>query len=264
MIRPVRTLLFPILCFLVPMTGLAHGGSRIPWEISAPEVENMMERDQAVLVHVLSKTEYDMQHIPGSINIPITDLGTTNALPRDKNTPLIFYSMGKRCPYASRAATIAAGRGYTNIRVFAGGIPEWRQFNYPLVINPVWQKIKVRKIPPTDVAERLKNQDFYILDVRHLDPGTGTGYLRGSVACPLVYLSERYQEIPRERTIFITDRAMKQSPVAAKFLISKGYRVSGVLKGGLERWMSEKLPLEAEKPVKSLAPLSSRKQDSTR
>ena len=50
----------------------------------------MIEGGRSVLAHVLSKTEYDMQHIPDSISIPVVDLSTGNALPKDKNTPLIF------------------------------------------------------------------------------------------------------------------------------------------------------------------------------
>ena len=65
-------------------------------KISAPEVKNMLEGGQAVLIHVLSKTEYEMQHIPGSINIPIINMKTTHKLPKDKRAPIIFYCMGKR------------------------------------------------------------------------------------------------------------------------------------------------------------------------
>jgi len=82
--------------FLALMTVSAEAESQKIKGISAPEVKNMLESGQAVLVHVLSRTEYEMQHIPASINIPIIDMKTTNALPRDKTTPLIFYCMGKR------------------------------------------------------------------------------------------------------------------------------------------------------------------------
>jgi rhodanese-related sulfurtransferase len=82
--------------FLTPMALSAEAGSQKIKEISAPEVKNMLESGQAVLVHVLSRTEYEIQHIPDSINIPMIDVKTTNALPRDKTAPLIFYCMGKR------------------------------------------------------------------------------------------------------------------------------------------------------------------------
>ena len=84
-----------------------------------------------------------------------------------------------------------------------------------------------------------------------------TSFIKGSVLCPLVYLSDRYQEIPAGQKIAITDWAMKQAPVAAKFLIAKGYTVAGVLKGGIERWESEKFPVETRIPPRKLMPLAS-------
>ena len=247
--------------FLVPVALSAKAEPGKIKKISAPEVKEMLESGQAVLVNVLSGTEYEMQHIPDSINIPIIHIKTTTALPRDKTTPLIFYCMGKRLPYSVRAARIAAEKGYTNVYVFAGGIPEWRKFNYPMVINPTWQKIKVKKIPPKDLAKLINSENFFILDVRPLNFKKNTSFIKGSVLCPLVCLADRYHEIPKGQSIIITDWAMKQSPVAAKFLITKGYTVAGILKGGIERWESDKLPVEARKPMAKLMPLSSRNND---
>jgi rhodanese-related sulfurtransferase len=130
-------------------------------------------------------------------------------------------------------------------------------FNYPMVINPTWQKIKVKKIPPKALFKRMDSEDFFILDVRPLNSVKNAPFIKGSVRCPLVYLAERYHEIPKEQSIVITDWAMKQSPVAAKFLIAKGYHVAGVLKGGVERWESDKLPVDVRKPPKRLVPVSS-------
>ncbi len=136
-------------------------------------------------------------------------------------------------------------------------MPEWRMFNYPMVINPTWQKIKVKKIPPKDLRKRMDSEDFFILDVRPLSSVKKAPFIKGSVRCPLVYLAERYPEIPKGQPIIITDWAMKQSPVAAKFLIAKGYPVAGVLKGGMERWESDKLPVDIRKTSTKLAPVSS-------
>ena len=65
-------------------------------EISAPEVKNMLDKGNAKVIHVLSAIEYEIQHITGSINIPVNDLKTSKLLPSDKNTPLVFYCMGHR------------------------------------------------------------------------------------------------------------------------------------------------------------------------
>lgn len=95
--KPIqRTLFLLVMIFLNVMAVSAKAESEKIKEISAPEVKNMLESGQAVVIHVLSKTEYEMQHIPGSTNIPIIDMETTTALPRDKTKPLVFYCMGKR------------------------------------------------------------------------------------------------------------------------------------------------------------------------
>lgn len=65
-------------------------------DLTAPEVKMMVEEHGALLVHVLSRLEFDMQHIPGSINIPITEMATTEALPDDRAHPVVFYCMGVR------------------------------------------------------------------------------------------------------------------------------------------------------------------------
>lgn len=62
--------------------------------ITAPEVRRALEEKSALVVNVLSAIEHDIQHIPGSINIPITKIKTSKRLSQDKNHPIIFYCMG--------------------------------------------------------------------------------------------------------------------------------------------------------------------------
>ena len=65
-------------------------------DLTAPEVREMVEEDGALPVHVLSRIEFDMQHLPGSINIPVTEVAASDALPADRERPLVFYCMGVR------------------------------------------------------------------------------------------------------------------------------------------------------------------------
>lgn len=124
-----------------------------------------------------------------------------------------------------------------------------------MIVNKEWQKIKIKKIRPKELAHLMKEKDFYILDVRPLDFKLNSSFIKGSILCPLVYLADRYKEIPKDRQIVVTDWAMKQSPIAAKYLYVKGYPIDAVLKGGIERWESEKLPVVRREPTKELLPL---------
>lgn len=89
-----------VCCFIFFLiTGIAvsgAGASETFRDITAPEVRHLLDEGKLFLVHVLTKLEYDAQHIPGSVNIPVIHMETTDKLPEDKDTPLVFYCMGKR------------------------------------------------------------------------------------------------------------------------------------------------------------------------
>ncbi len=212
--------------------------------VTAPEVKFMVEKEDVLLVHSLSQIEYEFQHIPGSINIPVIDMDTTDKLPKDKSKKIIFYCMGLMCPYSEKAAKKAAKMGYTNLFWFKGGIPEWYRFNYPMEVNKDLLKIRIKRLSPKKVNKMLKNgEKISFLDVRPLWWKEIPSFIQGSQFIPLVELHKRYKEIKTNHKIIIVDGFMKQSPTAARFLISKGYPVSGVLKGGMIRWVKEGYPV---------------------
>ena len=61
-------------------------------EISTADLKNRLDaRENMLLVNALSEIEFTLQHIPGSVNIPVGEILTTKKLPQDKQTLLIFY-----------------------------------------------------------------------------------------------------------------------------------------------------------------------------
>ncbi|MEN8189674.1 MAG: rhodanese-like domain-containing protein [Thermodesulfobacteriota bacterium] len=118
-----------------------------------------------------------------------------------------------------------------------------------MVVNQEWRTIRTNKIPPQKLITLLTEKDYYILDVRPRDYIKNASFIENAYFCPLVYLEKWHGEIPRDRQIIITDWAMRQSVIAAKFLTNKGYRIHGILKGGIERWKEEGLPVVEREPV---------------
>jgi rhodanese-related sulfurtransferase len=59
--------------------------------IDRDEVQRLLREDDAQLVEVLPEDEYDYEHLPGAINIPLKTLDreTTSAL--DRSRPVIAY-----------------------------------------------------------------------------------------------------------------------------------------------------------------------------
>lgn len=126
---------------------------------------------------------------------------------------------------------------------FTGGIPEWRSFDYPMYVNQEYTRIRVDKLSPDEITALIREHPF-ILDVRPKDFGLNQSYIEGAKHIPLVDLMIRINEIPRNRQVIVVDWAMKQSPIAAIYLTKNNYQVLGVLKGGMERWLIEQLPVE--------------------
>jgi len=104
--------------------------------------------------------------------------------------------------------------------------------------------MRIKKLKPKKIAKMMKKKEIFILDVRPKDFKRDSSFIVGSVHCPLLDLTERYHEFPKDREIVITDWAMRQSTLAAKYLIKEGYKVIGVLKGGIERWKHDHFPVE--------------------
>ena len=86
---------------------------------------------------------------------------------------------------------------------------------------------------------------MFLLDVRPQDYSKGPKFIKGSYHCPLLILTDRIHDLPKDKKIIICDWKMQQSPLAAKYLIAHGYNVIGVLRGGTMRWLSEKRPFES-------------------
>ena len=210
--------------------------------LSAPEVKQMMERGEVTVVNSLSRVEFTIQRIPGSINIPVTEMEGSPLLPEDRAAAIVFYCMGQRCTYSGRATAKAVAMGYTHAYWFKGGLPEWRRFGYPIAGESGLRDIKVKKLSPRRLQEASRRDAPTLLDVRPLWWNQSDAVLPGSLFIPLIELHQRYGEIPKGRPVIIVDGAMMQSPSAARFLTAKGFTVLGVLKGGILRWEHEGYP----------------------
>lgn len=63
----------------------------MPQELFSPEELSRLLQGGAQLLDVLAREEYDQDHIPGAINVPLKELTAATAAKLDKNRPVVVY-----------------------------------------------------------------------------------------------------------------------------------------------------------------------------
>ncbi|MCG3205869.1 MAG: hypothetical protein KCHDKBKB_02592 [Elusimicrobia bacterium] len=106
-----------------------------PGFISLADVIEIEKNNTALLLDARSKEEFAAGRIPGSKNLPFYEMDTKQAEALagvDMNDPLIIYCEGVGCELSFFLGRELAAQGYTNIRIFYGGYPEWQQAGLPI------------------------------------------------------------------------------------------------------------------------------------
>ena len=63
----------------------------MPTAIDRDEVQRLLREEHGQLVEVLPADEYDDEHLPGAINIPLKTLDRATTLGLDRERPVIVY-----------------------------------------------------------------------------------------------------------------------------------------------------------------------------
>jgi rhodanese-related sulfurtransferase len=106
--------------------GDAYGGGG-----NAIEFDELHDRvdegdTSCVLLNVLPRAAFEAGRIPGSVNLPLQELGDRAGqfLPApDQET--VVYCASASCMLARQASVILRHAGYTNVREYHGGMEEW-------------------------------------------------------------------------------------------------------------------------------------------
>jgi rhodanese-related sulfurtransferase len=155
--------------------------------------------------------KYDVGHIPTAINIPdsqFDQLAPKLLLP-DKAQLVIFYCDGPECILSHQSAFKAEKLGYTNVRVYAGGFPEWVKAGNVAAVRqpPVSAAAIVAGKEPGTIAvesfERIYREapgTVHLIDVR--EPHEfAAGTFKGAVNMPVATLDKNLDKLPSGKPI---------------------------------------------------------------
>lgn len=122
-----------------------------------PHAELPKDEKAALLVDSRpAARRYDNGHIPTAINIPETQFDKlTDKLPQNKAAPIIFYCQGFECDLSHKSAFKAEKLGYTNVKVYAAGQPDWEAKGGLVAVSLAY----IKKL----MAEKA---DFVLVDAR--------------------------------------------------------------------------------------------------
>jgi rhodanese-related sulfurtransferase len=138
--------------------------------------------------------QYDPGHIPGAVNIPDTQFDKQVAkLPADKSTLLLFYCGGLDCMLSHTSAMKAEKAGYSNIKVYPAGMPEWKAKGGPVSVSAAYIKKLIDDKTPHMLIDarpkRVADQGMIpgAVNISDTEFDKNIGKLPADKAMPLIY-----------------------------------------------------------------------------
>ncbi|NIQ11701.1 MAG: rhodanese-like domain-containing protein [Gammaproteobacteria bacterium] len=121
---------------LVPQRddGDTHIESLLPVPALLDEVQQALAGD-GLVVDARSPELFADGHIKGAVSLPLVEIDTAlpdflERTPRDRT--IVAYCSGFGCPDSFDLGVLLIEEGYTDVRVFEGGYPEWRDAGLPV------------------------------------------------------------------------------------------------------------------------------------
>jgi len=190
--------------------------------------------------------KYDKGHIVPSINISNSQFDKQiDLLPQEKSNLVIFYCGGLKCPLSHKSAAKAVALGYSNIKVYAAGYPDW---------------VKKGNVPGVSAAYVNglidKNKGAVIVDARP-ERKFSKGHVPTAISIPLRQFDAKVAELPADKSneliYYCGGYKCPLSTKSAAKAIALGYTNVRLFQGGYPAW---KAAYGAATPVAS-APAAS-------
>lgn len=195
--------------------------------ITTDALKTMLDENAAMtIIDARNPEEYQEVHIKGAINIPEKKFSEyTGQLPADKGARPIFYCNGVKCGKSKKAAKKAAELGYTNILIYAEGMPVWEEKGLPIYAGPDYEKkIETTKIAPADLDALIKSgaATYTLVDVRDAEEFK-EGHISGAINIPVAEFAAKSEALDKDKKIIVYCNSGGRSYNAYRKLMKLGY-----------------------------------------
>lgn len=134
------------------------------------------------------------------------------------------------------SASKAEKLGYTNVKVYHDGMPEWKKAGNIVISTAKFVKENMDK----DIPQ-------VIIDLRDIESAK-KGHIKGAVSIPLNELETAKDRFPADKkapiVLYDDDKTLEN---AFKIVRGWGYTNTSILKGGFSAWKKEDNPVEIDK-----------------
>jgi rhodanese-related sulfurtransferase len=205
-------------------------------------VEQGPEKGGYTLIDSRPLVRFQEGTIPTAIHLPFIGFDKfADRLPKAKDSLIVFFCGGITCTLSPNSLLKVQKMGYTNLRVYREGEPEWKTRNY-LVTTPGFVKAAYldRDIP------------HVMIDARSAEDAT-SGHVKGAVSVPAGQEKAITKSLPAAKLkapIIVYDgRGGEQAVTVAKALIKAGQQNVMVMNGGMIGWQTAGYAMESGVPA---------------
>ena len=106
----------------------------VPMPVALAQVKELHDSGQAVLVDARSTASFAKEHIKGAVSLPLEEAARQKSPQLSKvakDALVIAYCNGFSCHDSMELGKLLIKAGYSQVYVFEGGLPEWRDAGYP-------------------------------------------------------------------------------------------------------------------------------------
>ncbi len=244
--RKKTVLLAIIFCaaFVVSAFGKTDNGYGL---IDTNGLKNLLDSgEKTTVIDARNPEEYQEVHIKGAINVPQKKFSKyVYLLPKEKSTRIIFYCNGVKCGKSKKAAKKAIEMGYSNVLVYAEGMPVWEEKGMPIYAGPDYEKrIETTKIFPKNlqILIQSKADNFTVVDVRDQEE-YNEGHIPGAINIPVVTFASQSEVLDKKKKIIVYCNSGGRSYNAYRKLMKLGYK--DVNQAIFADWKEQNFPVES-------------------
>ncbi len=216
------------------------------YDMVAKLVAQGPEKGKYTLIDSRPLPRYMESHIPTAIHLPFIGFDKfVDRLPKDKSQLVIFYCGGVTCTLSPNSLRKAETLGYTNVRVYREGLPEWQTRNYAVT-------------KPEFLKEAYIDKDIpHVLIDARTAADAQANRLKGAVSMPAdrVKAMVKPDALPdpklRAPLIVYDGRGGEQAATVARALVAAGQQNVMVLDGGMVGWQAAGFAIESGAPVQT-------------